>query len=56
MKECEFGSDIEAQKDCENYDPKDPKKNQWECFMFRDLNGLYHCDGLNDKTKRENET
>ena len=55
MKICKHGNDPEAQKDCENYEPKDSEKNLIICFMFRDLGGLYHCNGLNDNTKREKD-
>ena len=49
MKICEFGADAKAQKECEDYEES---KTEY-CFKFRELQGLNHCNGLEDRTKEE---
>lgn len=55
MKECLYGKLPDVQKDCENYEPRDAKKNEWKCIKFRDLDGLHHCNGLGDRAKTKGD-
>ena len=51
MKECKFGNDVEAQKECDDWEESEISVY---CFKFRDLtDGFFHCNGLSDRTKEE---
>jgi hypothetical protein len=50
---CDYGPEAEKQVECEDYEPEDSDSVIPNCFKFRDLNGLFHCDCLGDRTKNK---
>jgi hypothetical protein len=51
MEKCKYGTDPEAQKECEEYE--ESSINEY-CFKFRKKYGN-HCNGLSDRTKENEE-
>jgi hypothetical protein len=50
MEICEYGADAEAQKECKEWEKSEISVY---CFKFRDLDGFFHCNGLEDRTKEK---